>query len=203
MDEATFWLLLESRVSGEMVQNAACRELGMWCDGFVPERREAQRCRGQVWIGQGGAAGPQALWTFELLLGDEAAVDATEPDWAKLMPADDATAWLAVDVARRHLVVAPLDAVAAAQVGAADFALQSLIDQTAMALVRTPDRDGVQAVVVQHLERACAAKLTLREAAQALGDAAARANLALDLEGHAFELLERLGTPLAQRGGAS
>ena len=82
----------------------------MWCDGF--EARfldpEAHRIRGRAWVG----LGPRSMerWTFELLLPHSVST-LQEVAWSDLLPPNDVTAWLSVDPDRKHLVIAPDEAV--------------------------------------------------------------------------------------------
>jgi hypothetical protein len=111
MNEEDYWRALEMRVSREMADIEECKRLGMWCDGLIAHtfdlKSDPARIRGRAWIGFGSR---QEAWTFDLLL--PAAVSAREQiDWAQLLPADDVTAWLSVDLKRKHLVMAPADAI--------------------------------------------------------------------------------------------
>lgn len=111
MDEIDFWTHLEFRVCREMAGIEDCTRVGMWCDGFIPRDVDlAARpsvIEGRVWIGLGR---DQEQWTFEFLLPAPGTMRAEIP-WAELLPAEDTTRWLGIDRARRHLVVAPGDAV--------------------------------------------------------------------------------------------
>ena len=112
MDEASFWDALEYRVSREMAGVAECRRLGMWCDGFLAQRDDFDavpgRILGRVWIGLGPRN--QESWTFRLLL--PASVSSRDRiRWPALLPEDGDTQWLGLDMARKHLIVAPADAV--------------------------------------------------------------------------------------------
>ena len=112
VDEESFWAALEYRVSREMAGVDECRRLGMWCDGFIAETVDLDaspnRICGQAWVGLG--PGNQEAWTFELLLPATVASREQVP-WSELLPADGVTQWLRIDSERKHLVVAPGEAV--------------------------------------------------------------------------------------------
>ncbi len=85
----------------------------LWCDGFVPERflldDPIPQITGRAWI----ATGPrkQDRWEFTLLL--DATTRAREDiPWGSLLPSEDLTGWLAVDLDVRRIVINPLRTVA-------------------------------------------------------------------------------------------
>ena len=99
MEETDFWPALEYRVTREMEGSDLCAARGLWCDGFLPEAREATAegalVRGRAWVGLDGDK--QEPWPFLLWLPDR--YRSTPPeDWSVLVPAEDATGWLAVDI---------------------------------------------------------------------------------------------------------
>ena len=112
MLEGDYWSALEFRVSREMSGIAACRARGLWCDGFVPADYEISAqppvIRGSVWIGLG--AGSQEQWGFTLIL--PRSFSERDPiDWSQLLPADDVTGWLSVELDARRLEVDPAAAI--------------------------------------------------------------------------------------------
>lgn len=107
MDERGFWTMLMFRVCHEFTGMAERDFRRMWCDGFNPEMYELDKeppcIRGVAWI---GAAPNQASWTFRLLLNRHYnTVD--EIDWLSLLPADNRTRWMSVDLWRNHIELEP------------------------------------------------------------------------------------------------
>ncbi len=111
MDETNFWSALEYRVCRELTGVDECAKVRMWCDGFLPHTVDLggrpRRIRGRAWIGFGSDQEP---WTFELLL-PVAVANPAEIRWVDLLPAESTTRWLSVDPVRKHLVMAPGEAV--------------------------------------------------------------------------------------------
>ncbi len=113
MTESEYWASLEYRVTRELgrMDDNALRSL--WCDGFIPERFAVDNAdphiTGAVWI----CSGPrQHRWEFRLDLGRT--VDrSADVRWANLLPADDATGWLTVDLEGRRIRINPSQALAA------------------------------------------------------------------------------------------
>ena len=108
MDEAEFWNRLMFVVSGELAGIEECRRHGLWCDGFLADPYSMDggllSIEGRVWIAQGSRAMEE--WHFTLLLDREPS--RTEPiDWSALLPPEDATGWLSVDVVAKRLVMEP------------------------------------------------------------------------------------------------
>jgi hypothetical protein len=79
----------------------------LWCDGFLPERYvlegAAPHITGVAWICKGSWQQP---WEFRLDLGGPVRSKDNIP-WEELLPAEDLTAWLAVDVEGRRIRVSP------------------------------------------------------------------------------------------------
>jgi hypothetical protein len=111
--EAEFWQRLEFRISHELTraENRALRFL--WCDGFVPEgfilEDPTPRIVGQAWIGDGSR---QDRWEFTLFL-DAATRARSQIPWSALLPPDETTGWLTVDVDARRIELSPSQAKAA------------------------------------------------------------------------------------------
>src|SRR5262245_19220074 len=100
MTESGFWRALEMRICRElrgMTDNALWH---MWCDGVRGDimRPEAgpTHMHGTIWIGKDG----QTAMQFTMALPD----NITSKDrivWSTLMPPEDMTAWLSVDLKRK------------------------------------------------------------------------------------------------------
>ena len=112
MTEPEFWAALERRLSREfagMDDRALCF---LWCDGFIPEEYAltdpSPQISGRVWIGKGPR---QDRWRFSLILDRPAASREAVP-WAALLPSEQATGWVSVDLARGHLRLTPSGTVA-------------------------------------------------------------------------------------------
>ena len=111
MDEADYWARLEYRVSREFAGMAERRLRSLWCEGFIPQQylfsEPTPRIVGRAWIGGGPA---QHEWEFTLFLPPETR-SRDEIEWAALLPAEDVTRWLALDLAARRIQIKPLAAV--------------------------------------------------------------------------------------------
>jgi hypothetical protein len=109
--EADYWVSLEYRVCREFAGMAERRLRWLWCDGFIPQQylisEETPRVVGRAWIGDGPS---QHEWEFTLFLPHPAG-SRDEIDWASLLPPEDVTRWLAVDLANKRIQVEPLAAV--------------------------------------------------------------------------------------------
>lgn len=104
MNEKDYWVALEYRVGSEMACIEEHKRLGMWCDGLIAHtfdlKSDRARISGRAWVCFNSR---QEKWTFDLLL--PASVSTRDKiDWSRLLPADDVTAWLSVDLKRKHLV---------------------------------------------------------------------------------------------------
>ena len=103
---------MEFRVCRELDGIPACQKLGLWCDGFIPQTYKVTRRKphvhGTVWIGIGPL--DQEEWEFTLLLGQ--ACDCPEQiPWAELLPPENRTKWLTVDLEKKQLVIEPRRAI--------------------------------------------------------------------------------------------
>lgn len=111
MTEADFWVCLEYRVCREFAGQTDRELRRLWCDGFVPREYHLEgpepRIAGRAWIVQGQR---QSEWDFVLFL--PRAFDSVEAiDWAALLPPDNITNWLALDVPGECLQIDPAAAV--------------------------------------------------------------------------------------------
>ncbi len=104
MTESAFWSALEWRICRELegMTDDALRH--MWCDGVRGDivRREAGRAClcGSIWIGKDG----QTAMQFTMVLPGDIP-SKTDIVWSKLMPPEDTTAWLSVDVGRKQVTI--------------------------------------------------------------------------------------------------
>ena len=99
MTEDEFWSSLEYRICRELkgMDDKALRS--MWCDGIRghvvrPESGPAH-IGGSIWIGDDG----QTEMQFTMALPEKFPVDDCVP-WDDILPPENVTAWLAVDVRR-------------------------------------------------------------------------------------------------------
>jgi hypothetical protein len=108
MSESEYWIRLEFRV---------CREFGgmpekhlrfLWCDGFMPVKyllAGPSACiKGQAWICNGPR---QEQFDFTLFLNHPVG-SPSEIDWPSLLPPENATRWLAVDLPGKRIEIEPL-----------------------------------------------------------------------------------------------
>lgn len=82
-----------------------------WCDGFVPERYylddPVPRITGSAWIVDGQK---QEYWSFTLFL-DHVIVSRADIAWETLIPPEDMTRWIALDISRKLIQIEPTAAV--------------------------------------------------------------------------------------------
>ena len=108
MNEAMFWNHLESRVCRELDGLEECHRRGLWCHGFVMKQYAVEsapaQVSGYVWIGVGPRE--HEKWEFTLVLKDTAPDRASIP-WQELLPPNDVTGWMKVDLDRRRMAIEP------------------------------------------------------------------------------------------------
>lgn len=108
MKESDFWSQLEYRVCHELDGLDECRERGLWCDGFIPEKyvldEPSPHISGRVWIGIGTLN--QQEWGFTLFLGKPA--DGSDKiNWPELLPLNNLTQWIEVNIESKRLELDP------------------------------------------------------------------------------------------------
>ena len=105
MDEAVFWNRLEFRICRELERQSEKELRGIWCDGIAPDRfipEGRPRIEGTAWMGVDG----QERWKFTLFVGRR--VNSTgELDWDRLLPPEEVSGWLSLDLGRRTVVIDP------------------------------------------------------------------------------------------------
>lgn len=106
VDESDYWVAMEYRICRELEGFNDDQLRSLWCDGLVAEEWELAvgrpSVRGLAWCGRTG----QDRWRFMLLLTSRPS--AREGiRWDELLPRDDRTGWLSVDLERRSLVIDP------------------------------------------------------------------------------------------------
>jgi hypothetical protein len=108
MTENEYWSRLEYRLCREMDGVEEWHRSRYWCDDIYPNSLSLEasqpRIEGEAWIGTG--AREQQRWTFEFVLPRAFAARDLVP-WAELLPADDVTGWLEMDVEGRRLRIEP------------------------------------------------------------------------------------------------
>lgn len=108
MTEADYWPRLEYRVTRELARMQDSALSSLWCDGFVPESylvdQPAPCITGRAWIGRGPVA--QDEWSFTLVL-HQTTLARDVISWSALLPPDESTGWLAVDVEGQWLAITP------------------------------------------------------------------------------------------------
>jgi len=102
--ESEFWPRLEYRVCREFagLRETQLREL--WCDGFIARTffplGSGTKIVGQVWITA------EEQWEFELIVRRR--IEAWENvNWDELLPGEDVTGWMSVDLQRKLLKIDP------------------------------------------------------------------------------------------------
>ncbi len=107
MNEAKFWSDLEWRICREFAGMADDHLRYYWCDGLAPHswrlEEAAPRIVGTAWIGDDVNPGE---WGFTLFLPGAVGL-LEEIDWAALLPAENVTQWLAVDLERKRIQIEP------------------------------------------------------------------------------------------------
>ena len=106
MKAQEFWDRLEYRVCDELEKMPSKELRRYWCDGFIPDRAELlerpYRIEGRVWFGVGSRN--QESWDFALLLPTK--VERQEDIiWEHLLPPQDASGWIEMNVAHRQVVI--------------------------------------------------------------------------------------------------
>jgi hypothetical protein len=111
MTERDYWIRLEFRVCAEFAGMPQNHLRFRWCDGFTPLDfhldGSSPRITGRVWIVDGRK---QEEWDFTLLLSRPVG-SRSEIDWDSLLPPENMTKWMAVDLYRKHLEIEPSVAV--------------------------------------------------------------------------------------------
>ncbi len=107
MDEEAFWIHLEFRVCREFAGMPDRHLRWLWCDGFTPDQYlldgPSPRIIGQTWICNGPS---QDAWSFVLHLPGEVR-SRDDIHWESLLPPENVTRWLALDVAARYIEIEP------------------------------------------------------------------------------------------------
>lgn len=112
MNVRDYWPSLEFHVCRELAGMSDNRLRSRWCDGFIPERYfldgPSPRITGRAWLCNGSL---QEEWLFTLFL-HRAFGSPHEIEWQKLLPPEDVTRWLALDLTRKRIEIDPAAAVA-------------------------------------------------------------------------------------------
>ena len=106
--ESQYWLMLEFRLCSEL---ARIPGLGhFWCDGFEEKQyllnQPSPRITGRVWIANDWGPTSMEQWEFTLVLNRPVS-SRSEIDWPSLLPPDNVTRWLAVDLVGKRLEIEP------------------------------------------------------------------------------------------------
>jgi hypothetical protein len=111
MDEPAFWVELEYRVSREFAGMRDNQLRFFWCDGFVPGQYRVgesnPRIAGMAWIVRDQI---QEEWEFTLFL-PHPVTSRDEIAWQQLLPPENATKWIAVDVEAKRIQLEPIAAI--------------------------------------------------------------------------------------------
>ena len=111
MSESEFWSHLEYRVCHEFSGMLEAHFRSRWCDGIIPTDYQLHlpypRITGRAWICEGRG---QENWEFTLLL-DNAVASPSDINWESLLPPNNTTRWMALDLARKHIEFEPAAAV--------------------------------------------------------------------------------------------
>jgi hypothetical protein len=106
MTESEFWTRLEMRVCREFEGLQQKEFCALWCDGFRAAtffpHEMGSRIVGRAWIGKDG----QGEWEFELIV--RRAIEAWEEvNWDELLPGEDVTGWMSVNLERKLMKIDP------------------------------------------------------------------------------------------------
>ncbi len=105
VDEADYWVALEFRVCREFAGMPENQLRFLWCDGFIPEQYflagPSPRITGRAWICNGRQ---QEEWGFTLFL-NHAFSSPEDVEWQRLLPLDNVTRWLAVDLPGKRIQI--------------------------------------------------------------------------------------------------
>jgi hypothetical protein len=111
MNEADFWKRLEFRLCREILGLKEKNFHRYWCDGFIPDAFDTEGDRptikGWVWMGIIESS-RQETWRFSLFIEEKQSRDGI--DWAELLPNDDVTGWLSIDVQHKLIEIDPRSA---------------------------------------------------------------------------------------------
>jgi hypothetical protein len=112
VDEADYWVALEFRVSREFAGMRENHLRFLWCDGFIPAQYflndPTPRITGRSWICNGPQQGE---WDFTLFL-NRAFRSPQEIEWQRLLPLENVTRWMAVDLPGKRIQIDPMVALA-------------------------------------------------------------------------------------------
>ena len=104
MTEDEFWGALEWRICRELSAMTDNDLRRMWCDAVCGDivRREAEPAymSGTIWIGRDGQTEMQFTMALPDNIGSEDGIV-----WSTLMPPEDMTAWLSVDLKRKLVTI--------------------------------------------------------------------------------------------------
>ena len=111
MSEEDYWLHLEFRMESEFQGMSDKRLQHFWCDGFTPTQYfldgPDHRIVGHAWIVE---EQDQQVWEFTLFL-DRTFPSRDAIDWSALLPAEDVTCWVAMDIDGKRMQIEPAAAV--------------------------------------------------------------------------------------------
>ena len=111
MSESEFWSHLEYRVCHELSGMLETHFRSRWCDGIIPTDYQinpsSPRITGRAWI---CVSRDQENRGFTLLL-DKSVTSPSDINWESLLPPNNTTRWMALDVARKHIEFEPAAAV--------------------------------------------------------------------------------------------
>ena len=110
--ETDYWASLEFRICRELARMEENAIRFLWCDGLIPEEylvdAPSPHITGRAWICNGRM---QEQWEFALVL-EHSVRSLEEVSWASLLPSEDVTGWLAVDLEGRRIRLTPSRVVA-------------------------------------------------------------------------------------------
>ena len=110
MNEQEYWGNLEFRLCREFAGRPENHLRFLWCDGFVPQQYHFEgpkpRITGRAWI----RGNSDSEWNFVLHLKPPVG-SMSEIDWSSLLPAENVTRWLTVDLIGKRIEIAPSEAV--------------------------------------------------------------------------------------------
>lgn len=107
MNKNEFWSALEYRIGTELAGFGDPSLRSLWCDGvygeYLADAPGRRALVGTAFIGTNGQTKMKLLMHLPPDLGPTESIDTI--DWSKLLPNDNLTGWLAIDLAKKIIEI--------------------------------------------------------------------------------------------------